>query len=161
MLNGLNNKRPYNKIYGKNQIPERGNLRVKMKGSCLCKSIHYECDALINGIVNCHCNTCRKAHAAPYAPTAGVKREHFRWLEGIEYLNSYESSAGKVRHFCSVCGSHLMAERVSQDHVILRVATLDEAPPDTVISHIWCSHDVSWLKENKGVPHFDEWQTDE
>ncbi|ECM8575013.1 GFA family protein [Salmonella enterica subsp. enterica serovar Typhimurium] len=129
-----------------------------MKGSCLCKAIGYECDELISGIVNCHCNTCRKSHAAPYVPTAGVKREHFRWIKGFEYLKSYESSQGKLRHFCSICGSHLVADRPSQSHVILRVATLDDAPPNTVVSHIWCSHDVSWLRESDSVPHFDEWQ---
>jgi len=54
-------------------------------------------------------------------------REHFRWLKGEEKLSAFESSPGKLRYFCSVCGSHLVAERVSQPHVIVRVATLDEA----------------------------------
>ena len=51
-------------------------------------------------------------------------REHFRWIKGQEKLASYESSPGKLRHFCSVCGSHLVAERPAQPHVIVRVAHL-------------------------------------
>jgi len=129
-----------------------------MKGSCLCKSIQYECDSLTGGIVNCHCNLCRKAHAAPYAPTARVERTHFRWLQGSQFLQSYESSPGKLRHFCSICGSQLMAERVHQHHIILRVATLDDAPQNSVTSHIWCSQDVSWLADTEGTHYFDEWQ---
>ena len=129
-----------------------------MKGSCLCKKIQYECDELEGAIVNCHCHTCRKAHAAPYAPTAGVKREKFRWLKGSEYLSSYASSPDKLRHFCSICGSHLMAERPHQSHVIVRVATLDEPPSSAAIAHIWCSHDVPWLNENQDTPYYDEWQ---
>lgn len=31
-------------------------------------------------------------------------------------------------HFCSVCGSQLVTERLAQPHGILRVATLDEDP---------------------------------
>ncbi|MDZ7279982.1 GFA family protein [Pantoea eucrina] len=125
-----------------------------MKGSCLCQRVQYECDVLDSGIVNCHCHTCRKAHAAPYVPTAGVKREHFRWLKGYEYLKSYASSPGKMRHFCAECGSHLMAERADQRHVIVRVATLDEAPAHAVTCHIWCAHEVPWLTEPYETPHY-------
>src|SRR3954470_2145421 len=99
-----------------------------MKGSCLCKAVEYDADSIDMPIGFCHCQTCRKAHASAFAPTAGVKRENFRWTKGREKLVSYESSPGKLRHFCSVCGSHLVAERASQEHVIVRVATLDEDP---------------------------------
>ena len=103
-------------------------------------------------ILHCHCTTCRKAHSAPFAPTAGVFREHFRWLAGEEKLSSYESSPGKLRHFCSVCGSHLVAERASQPHVVLRVATLDEDPGQRPRAHIWTSHDVPWLGYGEVLP---------
>ena len=103
-------------------------------------------------ILHCHCTTCRKAHSAPFAPTAGVFREHFRWLAGEEKLSSYESSPGKLRHFCSVCGSHLVAERASQPHVVLRVATLDEDPGERPRAHIWTSHDVPWLGYGEVLP---------
>lgn len=43
-----------------------------MKGSCLCGAIEYEVDQLDMPISHCHCRTCRKAHAAAFAPTAGV-----------------------------------------------------------------------------------------
>jgi ADP-ribosyl-[dinitrogen reductase] hydrolase len=129
-----------------------------MKGSCLCGAVTYEVDQLDMPIGHCHCHTCRKAHAAAYASTAGVRRENFRWLKGSERLTSYESSPGKLRHFCSVCGSHLVAERLSQPHVILRVATLDEDPGATPAVHIWRSHDVAWLQDGTDVPSFPEWQ---
>jgi hypothetical protein len=99
-----------------------------MKGSCLCKTIEYEIDSIDMPIAHCHCRTCQKAHAAPFASTAGIMREYFRWLKGEHKLSSFESSPGKLRYFCSLCGSHLVAERVNQPHVIVRVATLDEDP---------------------------------
>ena len=117
-----------------------------IKGSCLCQKISYEIDALDLPIVHCHCQTCRKAHAASFASTAGVKREHFRWVNGKELLSTYESSPGKLRHFCKYCGSHLVAERPTQPHVIIRVATLDDDPELKPESHIWVSHDVPWLR---------------
>lgn len=128
-----------------------------MKGSCLCGAIEYAVERLDMPIGHCHCRTCRKAHAAAFATTAGVKREHFRWVKGQERLSTFESSPGKLRHFCSVCGSHLVAERPQQAHVIVRVATLDEDPGVRPQQHIWTTHDVPWL-EYEGVAAYLEWQ---
>ena len=128
-----------------------------MKGSCLCGTIEYEVSTLDMPIIFCYCKTCRKAHAAPFVPTAGVGRKNFRWLRGVDKLSSFESSPGKVRHFCSVCGTHLVAERLGQPHVILRVATLDEDPGLKPEAHIWTGHDVEWL-EYEGIPRYEEWQ---
>lgn len=128
-----------------------------MKGSCLCGAVEYEIDQLDMPIAHCHCRTCRKAHAAMFASTAGVRREHFRWLKGEEKRTAFESSPGKLRHFCSVCGSQLVAERSAQAHVIVRVATLDEDPGAKPAAHIWRSHDVAWLQDGKDVPSYQEW----
>jgi hypothetical protein len=128
-----------------------------MRGSCLCGTITYEIDSLDMPIVHCHCHTCRKAHAAPFAATAGVMREHFRWVQGTDKLSSFESSPGKLRRFCSVCGSHLVAERIGQPHLVVRVATLDENPGTIPAAHIWASHDVPWLAYDD-IPAWPEWQ---
>jgi len=99
-----------------------------LNGSCLCGAIAYAIERLDKPISHCHCLTCQKAHAAAFASTAGVLREHFRWLRGEDKLSSYESSPGKLRRFCSICGTQLVAERAAQAHVIVRVATLDQDP---------------------------------
>jgi len=127
-----------------------------MKGSCLCGAIEYEIDRIDMPIGHCHCRTCRKAHAAAFATTAGVMREHFLWVKGEENLSCFESSPGKLRYFCSVCGSHLVAERISQPHLIVRIATLDEDPGVIPEVHIWTSHDVTWLAYD-GIPVYPEW----
>lgn len=130
-----------------------------MLGSCLCGVIAYEVDQLDLPISHCHCLTCQKAHAAPYVPTAGVLRQHFRWLRGTEQLGSFASSPGKLRHFCRQCGSHLLAEREGSSYVILRVATLDDTPVQQASQHIWTSHDRPWLALNH-LPCWPEWPAD-
>ena len=130
-----------------------------LKGSCLCGEISYEIDFVDMPIVHCHCQACRKAHAAPFASTAGVKRENFRWLKGASSISTFESSPGKLRHFCKFCGSHLVAERPAQPHVIVRVATLDADPELRPEAHIWVSHDAPWL-EYEGVRKHREWRDD-
>ncbi|MFT5781417.1 MAG: ADP-ribosyl-[dinitrogen reductase] hydrolase [Pseudomonas sp.] len=119
-----------------------------LKGSCLCRAIGYEIDRLNSPTVHCHCLTCQKAHAAAFASTAGVLREHFRWTRGQEKLASFASSPDKFRHFCSVCGSHLIAQLPNQAHVIVRVATLDDDPQLTPTEHLWTEHARAWLGTN-------------
>jgi ADP-ribosyl-[dinitrogen reductase] hydrolase len=122
-------------------------LVVATEGSCLCGAVRYEIDRLASPIGFCHCLTCQKAHAAASAPTARVRREHFRWLLGRESVAGYESSPGKIRHFCKRCGSHIVSEKSGLDEFILRVATLDSDPGMRPVVHIWTSHDVPWLEE--------------
>jgi ADP-ribosyl-[dinitrogen reductase] hydrolase len=129
---------------------------MSLKGSCLCKTVQYEVDQLDMPIGHCHCVTCRKAHAAAFASTAGVLREHFRFKTGEDKLTSYESSPGKFRKFCSVCGTQVVAERPAQPHVILRVPTLDDDPGTTPVMHIWTSHDVPWLVDGEDVHRYQE-----
>ena len=98
-----------------------------MKGSCACGAVGYEIDRIDLPVSHCHCQSCRKTHAAAFVTTAGVLREHFHWTRGQEKLSNYESSPGKLRRFCSLCGCHLVAERDGAAAVIVRIATLDEA----------------------------------
>ena len=118
------------------------------------RAVVYEIDRLNGPILHCHCTTCRKVHAAAFASTAGVGWKHFHWTKGEENLSFYESSHGKCRYFCPVCGSYLVASRDTQAHVILRVATLDENPHAISQAHIWASQNVPWLKYGEAVPSY-------
>lgn len=130
---------------------------MSLRGSCLCGTVRYEVERLASPISHCHCATCRKAHAAAFATTARVLRDQFRWTAGEHLLRAFESSAGKLRRFCSICGSHLIAERPAQPHVILRVPTLDDDPGVKPVMHIWTSHDASWLQDAEGTSRYPAW----
>lgn len=130
---------------------------ASLRGSCLCGAIRYEIDQLDMPVGHCHCTTCRKAHAAAFATTARVMRNHFRWLCGEDKLSAFESSPGKLRRFCSICGTHVIAEWPTQPHVILRVPTLDDDPGSRPVVHIWTSHSPPWLTDVDNVKSFPEW----
>jgi hypothetical protein len=129
---------------------------MALKGSCLCKTVQYEADALASPIGHCHCHTCRKASASAYTSTARVARSAFRLISGEDRLTAYESTPGKLRRHCSVCGTEVLAEWVDQPHVILRVATLDDNPGASPVVHIWTSHDAPWLIDIGVVPRLPE-----
>lgn len=158
-----------------------------LNGSCLCGTIAYEADRLSGPIVHCHGNECRKAqsshsptnstfvdvdHAplpfgAAFSTTARVSREHFRWTRGADRLRHFESSKGRLRHFCSECGAHLMAEwvdrptvlarrRASLTAVILRLGCLDSDPGSKPVAHIWMSESACWLDTTGDLPTYPE-----
>lgn len=125
-----------------------------MRGSCHCGAVAYEVTPFDMRIGHC---SCRKVHAAPFAATARVPRENFRFVSGEEKLNAYESSPGKLRRFCAGCGSQVLAERPVDDYVILRVATLDDDPGARPLIHIWRSHEVPWCAYEGEIKDFAEW----
>ncbi|MBV8594558.1 MAG: GFA family protein, partial [Caulobacteraceae bacterium] len=96
-----------------------------IEGSCLCGAVAYQADALAGPIVHCHCRTCQKAHSAAFATTARVARDQFRWTRGGDVLAAFESTPGKLRRFCTRCGSQMISEWVDQPMVILRIATVE------------------------------------
>lgn len=123
-----------------------------LTGSCLCGAIAYEADAEISRIIHCHCQTCRKTHGAAFSSVTAVPRESFRWTRGSELLDAFESSPGKYRRFCSRCGSHLMAERVTQPVVLLRLGCLDTPVTDRPQVHIWRTDAASWYDPKASFP---------
>jgi hypothetical protein len=123
-----------------------------LSGSCLCGGVAYEVDATVGRIVHCHCETCRKTHATAFSSLTAVPRDRFRWIRGHDLLAAFESSPGKFRRFCSRCGSHIVAERVNQPTVMLRLGCLDTAVEGGAQVHIWRSDGASWYDPEHALP---------
>jgi hypothetical protein len=136
--------------------------REAMRGSCLCGAVAYEALPPKSGlrIGLCSCKTCRKTHAAPFIATAPVPRATFHWLRGRDKLRAFESSPGKNRHFCTICGTHMIAEHPGEPNILLRVALLEEDPGVRPVDHIFRSHEVPWCAWEDAMG-FAEWATDE
>ena len=127
-----------------------------LTGSCLCGDVAYAVDVLIGPIIHCHCATCRKAHGAAFSTLSPVPRELFRWTRGVELVASFESSPGKFRRFCPRCGSHLVADRVGQPNVLLRLGRLDTPVTDRPRAHIWRSDAAPWFNPQDQLPEMPE-----
>jgi hypothetical protein len=74
----------------------------------------------------------------PIAPAA------FKWTSGEDQLNSFESSPGKNRYFCTNCGSQLIAERREAKLILLRMGCVDSEISDRPDAHIWRSDGAPW-----------------
>ncbi|HEY2050490.1 MAG TPA: GFA family protein [Caulobacteraceae bacterium] len=127
-----------------------------LEGSCLCGAVAYQADAEATGIIHCHCQSCRKAHGSAFSSIAAVPREAFRWTRGEDRLTAYESSPGKLRHFCRTCGSQIVAERLDSAQVMLRLGCLDTPLQADRQWHIWRSDASSWYDLDAHWPELPE-----
>lgn len=127
-----------------------------LAGSCLCGAVAYEVDAEPGPIIHCHCETCRKAHGSAFSSLMGVPRAALRWTRGEDKLAAFESSPGKLRRFCTVCGSQVVAERKGQPNVMLRLGCLDTPITDRPKAHIWRSDAASWYDPKDLLPELPE-----
>jgi hypothetical protein len=119
-------------------------------GSCLCGSAKYSISGGMSDIVHCHCRTCRKAHGSAFSSVVSVPLKNFS-LTHAAPLGSFESSPGKVRYFCSNCGTQLYAQREGQDHIILRLGSLDTDLSSKEHAHIWLSDKAAWYQLNSNL----------
>lgn len=126
-------------------------------GRCLCGQIEYEIDGAVGLIDYCHCSYCRRASGAAFATNASIMANTFRFRSGQSLLKEYESSPGKLRCFCSNCGSPIYA-RVTGAPALLRIrmGTMTSDPETNPSGHYDVESKAPWYAIGEdGLPRFD------
>jgi hypothetical protein len=120
-------------------------------GGCLCGAVRYRYEGPLGGrlglVTLCHCRQCRKlqGYAAAAAPALAAG---FSIVQGADQIREFESSPGKRRGFCGVCGSPLYSRREGAPEAIrLRLGGLDD-PPDglRIQAHIYTEDQPAWAE---------------
>jgi ribosomal protein S18 acetylase RimI-like enzyme len=127
-----------------------------IRGSCLCGGIRFEISGALGLVAQCHCEACRKAQGSAFAVNTGVARDQFRFTAGEQLLSSFESSPGKYRCFCSVCGSPVYSRRDDAPDVVRpRLGLLDGDIGARPAVHGWTSDKAPWERiPDDGLPRF-------
>jgi hypothetical protein len=124
-----------------------------LNGSCLCGQVRYQISGKIGPTGYCHCRTCRKAQGTAFTVSAPVRTKYFRVLSGADCVTEYESSPGKKRCFCRVCGSPVWSTRELQPDVVrIRLGLVDEDPGRRPLAHIWVSEKAPWFEITDDLP---------
>lgn len=135
-----------------NETPHPG---ASARGSCLCGAIRFEITGTLGPIVLCHCTQCRKAQGGAYAVNAPIATEDFTIVAGRSKLAAYESSPGKLRHFCSDCGSPIISTRTSAPGVVrVRIGTLDSPVDARPQAHIFAASKAEWDAIRDDLPQY-------
>jgi len=123
-----------------------------LTGGCLCGEVRYETDGEPSARALCHCETCRRAHAAPMVGWFSVPRESFRLVSGEP--KSFASSPKVQRLFCPTCGAHVLFED-GRDPSSMEIATTSLDDPESLPPqmHIWATRKLDWVELDDGLPH--------
>ena len=127
-------------------------------GSCLCGGVRFEVTAPFVWASHCHCSRCRK-HSGAFGETQGrVPREGFRLLQGEELISVYRPEDGRVKAFCSVCGSSLFGNEWPEgDQIGIRLGALDGDPGIRPSFHTFVGSKAPWEQlPDDGLPRYDE-----
>lgn len=86
---------------------------LHVSGHCYCGGVTFDVHIPAGSkpifTAYCHCDSCRRAHAAPLYHVVIVDEPMLRVTTGESLLNEYAKSEGKlVRAFCRRCGSRVL-----------------------------------------------------
>ncbi|MFT5684655.1 MAG: hypothetical protein ACI8RZ_005599 [Myxococcota bacterium] len=107
-----------------------------LHGHCYCGGVTFTVQASDSAppvfTAYCHCDSCRRAHAAPLYQVVGVRADQHTITAGADLIRDFQRPGKSiVRSFCTVCGSriynrlsHLPPERAM---IIFFPDLLDEA----------------------------------
>lgn len=128
-----------------------GGLSRGGTGRCLCGSVTYTFDGQPNWQAHCHCESCRRATAAPFTSFFGVSHGNWRWTGALPA--SYASSPGVTRFFCGTCGTQMAYQgRDRPDEIDLYAATLTDPGAYAPALHVHWNERLPWLTLDDGLP---------
>jgi hypothetical protein len=125
-----------------------------VRGSCLCGGVRFEVEPPFRIAVHCHCSRCRK-HSGTFGLTqARVARERFRLVQGEELIRVFAPEGGKVKAFCSECGSSLFGgDWPDGDEVSIRMGSFDDDPGIRPQAHVFVESRAPWdVLPDDGLP---------
>jgi len=124
-----------------------------LTGRCLCGAIRYRCGPRLYPPTLCHCESCRRASAAPAVGWLTVKSTDLTYLTGTP--REFESSPGVIRSFCGRCGTPLSYRAAKRPgEVDLTLCTLDDPGLAAPVDHIWMQDAPGWDGSPQALPRY-------
>ena len=127
-------------------------------GGCLCGGVRFELAEPFDGVVHCHCASCKKLSGGGGTTSGLVATSAIRITDGEELLRTFQPADGKAKTFCSVCGSNLFGAGFPESEAsAVRLTALESGLEQQPRAHIFVRSVAAWetLPED-GLPRFDE-----
>lgn len=128
-----------------------------LRGGCLCGAIRFECRADPITAVFCHCRTCQRFHAAPYAACAMMPEGAIAVVSGnpARYEVVGDSGAVVFREFCRRCGTQLFSgSSAYPQSKTVKIASLDDPAAIHPIAHLHTENRIPWACIEDGLPRY-------
>ena len=128
-------------------------------GQCLCGAVKLEITAAITDIIHCHCSLCRKSSGTAYATNGFVRRDGLAIVSGADKLTAFAFKPGRLRHFCSQCGSPVYSSNSEDpERVRLRLGILDSDITERPLSHNFVTSRANWEDLDAALPRYERFE---
>ena len=129
---------------------------MSITATCLCGDVSYAIEGPLREVLHCHCETCRKAHGAPFRSRASAPIGAVRWIRGEQSVSYFESSPGVQRGFCRRCGSPMLTRSAFLRYTIgVPISMIDQDAGLHPSMHIFVRSKVPWIEILDGLPQFE------
>ena len=127
-------------------------------GSCLCGEVGFQITGPALRMVNCHCESCRRARSAAYSSNLFVPVKQFRWTRGDGQVVSYRlpGTPSFATAFCRRCGSDLPRVSRGESVVVVPTGALDGDPGIRPQAHVCVGAKANWFDITDGLPQYAE-----
>ena len=88
----------------------------QLRGGCFCGAVQFVLTGPTDFCAHCHCESCRRSHAAAFVTWTGVPADHFAFSQGEDDIRWYRSSEWIEWGFCATCGSSMLYRAVRAGH---------------------------------------------
>lgn len=137
-------------------------LNKEITGRCLCGSIEFGLIPPTDFLSNCHCQSCRLSHGAPFVTWTSVPKDRFRFLKGENLIVWYSSSPYVSWGFCPKCGSSLLYNVLKEGHpespkldrMYVSAGSLISPLDRELSSHVSYEEKLNWLPIFDSLPKF-------
>ncbi len=120
----------------------------KIKGSCLCGAIEFECENNFHQFHLCHCQQCQKISGSAHVSNLFTSVENVVWLKGASEIKRYDVPGRTISNaFCAVCGAPAPYISGSGRSLIVPAGSLDGAPNIYPEDNIFWSERACWYEE--------------
>jgi hypothetical protein len=130
---------------------------ARATGGCLCGAVRYEVRGALRGVVDCHCDECKRWHGHVAAYTAARAPDLVLSAdEALRWIRSPRSDRHAQRAFCAECGSSLFWRPEDGATVCIAAGTLDRPTGLRTTGHwyTWQAGDYYALPDD-GLPRDD------
>jgi hypothetical protein len=116
------------------------------RGRCMCGTVRFIARFPSRFCCHCHCESCRRAHAAAFVTWVGFPSAQVRVTAGTDAVATYVSSPGTRRTFCRSCGTRLFfASERWPDETHVALACFDDPVDRPVAGHAFFAEHVHWV----------------
>ena len=138
------------------EVPSEANADDRLLvGRCQCGAVRYRVSDMFLYAANCHCSRCRAATGSAFKTFAGIERERFEIVEGMDNLLVFgEDDLNDTR--CGACGSLLFSVVRNGDYVHVAMGSLVDTPSIRPAEHIYVGSKAPWFEITDDLPQAEE-----